>query len=130
MEPDKILKRLEENSGECIIKNKRKTLDILFNTIRFSSILFWIFIFGILIICDEKMIMIFDINQKANIMNEYRNLIFVVNATLVFFGINFIMCIIALKRARRKSDEILKKSLMASEVVFAIIGILLLVKFI
>lgn len=130
MEQNEILNRLKRNSSECVIQNRRHSLDFLFKFIKLMSFFVWCFIFSVILICEEIGVRIFDINQSISEISNIELFNATIKLIIATFGIGLVLCIIALIRARRKSDEILKKSLMVSECVVLILGIFLLLKYI
>lgn len=127
MDTQEILKRLNENSKECIIKNRRKGPDFLLQLINLVGLIIWgawLFLFAM---CDRAGIDIFNFNQGIeDVKNEELFIGTIIMASIMFF-ISAILLLLSLKRTRRRTDKI-KISLLASEVISFFIGILLLIK--
>lgn len=127
MNTEEILERLNENSKECVIKNRRKGPDFLLQVVNMSGIIIWFFVLMLFAVCEKAEVRIFDFNQKIERIKqvEWSN-IAIVMATIMFF-VSAALLLISLKRTRRKTDK-LKISLLVSEVISFLIGILLLIK--
>lgn len=127
MNTEEILEKLNENSKECVIKNRRKGPDFLLQVVNLSGIIIWFFILMLFAVCEKAEVRIFDFNQKLEGINqiEWSNIAIII-ATVMFF-VSAILLLVSLKRTRRKTDK-LKISLLISEVISFFIGILLLIK--
>lgn len=127
MNTEEILERLNKNSKECVIKNRRKGPDFLLQVVNVSGIIIWFFVLMLFAICEKAEVRIFDFNQKIEGIKqaEWSN-IAIIMATIMFF-VSATLLLLSLKRTRRKTDK-LKISLLVSEVISFLIGILLLIK--
>ena len=127
MDTNKILEKLNENSKECIIKNRRKGPDFLLQLINICGLIVWFFMIMLFAICDKAQVKIFDFSQKIENVERIRWLNIGVSIAALMFFVSATLVLISLKRTRRKTDKI-KISLLISEVVSFLIGILLLIK--
>lgn len=127
MEPIEILEKLNENSKECIIKNRRKGPDFLLNVLNFIGIIIWFFILMLFAICEKAGVEMFDFTQKIENTNDIRILNIAIMMASILFFVSASLLIISLRRTRRKNDKI-KISLLISEIISFFVGILLLVK--
>ena len=127
MNTEDILEKLNENSKECVIKNRRKGPDFLLQVVNLSGIIIWFFILMLFAVCEKAEVRIFDFNQKLEGIKqiEWSN-IAIIMATIMFF-VSALLLLLSLRRTRRKTDK-LKISLLISEVISFFIGILLLIK--
>lgn len=127
MEKNEILEKLNENSKECIIENRRKGPDFLLQLVNLSGLIIWFFLLTLFSACDKAGVEIFNFSQKIEGQKdiEWLNVAFIM-ATIMFF-VSAILLLFSLKRTRRKNDKI-KISLLISEVISFFIGILLLFK--
>lgn len=127
MEVQEILKKLETNSKECIIKDRRKGPDFLLNVINIVGFGIWGALLILIAICDTAGIKFFNINQELEEIKNINLLNVAISMTVVMFFVSAILVMVSLKRTRRRADKI-RISLLISEVILFIIGILLLVK--
>ena len=127
MDTEGILKRLNENSKECIIKNRRRGPDIWLQIVNLAGLIIWGGWLALWALCEKAEIQIFNLNQKAReIMNaELLNIAIIIYVIMFFISAGLLL--ISLKRTRRRNDKI-KISLLASEIISFVIGILLLIK--
>ena len=127
METREILEKLNENSKECIIKNRRKGPDFWLQFINLIGLIIWGGWLALFAVCESAEIRLFDFNQKANDLGKVELLNVAFSMATIMFFVSASLLIISLKRTRRKTDKI-KITLLISEVISFIIGILLLVK--
>lgn len=127
MEIQEILKKLNENSKECIIKNRRKGPDFWLQLINLVGLISWGAWLVLFSICESAGIELFNFGQSAQ---EIKNIelfdMAIIMASIMFF-VSAVLLIISLKRSRRKTDKI-KISLLATEIISFTVGILLLIK--
>lgn len=127
METCDILKKLNQNSKECIIKNRRKGPDFLLQFINLIGLIIWAAWLALFAICEKAEIELLNFHQNKNSISNLELLnVAIIMATVMFFVSAFLL-IISLKRTRRRSDKI-KISLLSSEIISFVIGILLLIK--
>lgn len=127
MQTQEILEKLNENAKECIIKNRRVGPDILLQIINFCGLTIWGSWLILIAICDKAGAKILDINQKIEDVKDVNLLnVALVMASFMFF-ISAGLLIVSLKRTRRRTDKI-KISLLVSEIISFLIGILLIIK--
>ena len=127
METQDILKKLNENSKECIIQNRRKGPDFLLQIINLVGLIIWGGWLSLLAICDKAGIRLFDFEQKAKDIRDINLLNIALVMAVIMFFISACLLIISLKRTRRRNDKI-KISLLTSEIISFVIGISLLIK--
>lgn len=127
METYEILKKLNENSKECIIKNRRKGPDFLLQFINLMGLIIWVALITVFAICEKAKIELFNFDQTKSVISNLELLnVAIIIAACMFFVSAFVL-LISLKRTRRRSDKI-KISLLLSETISFVIGILLLIK--
>ena len=127
METNDILKKLNENSKECIIKNRRKGPDFLLQTINLVGLIIWGAWLSLFALCENAGVKIFNIMQPLEEIKNIELLNIAVTMAVVMFFISAGLLIISFKRTRRRDDKI-KISLLISEVISFVVGILLLIK--
>jgi len=127
METQEILEKLNENSKECIIKNRRKGPDFWLQLINLVGLIVWGGWLCLFAICENAGIRLFDFNQRANDLSrvELLNIAIIIASTMFFVSAGLL--IISLKRTRRRTDKI-KITLLISEIISFVIGMLLLIK--
>lgn len=127
MNTEEILERLNQNSKECVIKNRRKGPDFLLQVVNLSGVIIWFFVLTLFAICERAELRMLDFNQKIESISQVKwTNVGIVMATIMFF-VSAALLLLSLKRTRRKTDK-LKISLLISEVISFFIGILLLIK--
>lgn len=127
MEQQDILKRLNENSKECVIKNRRKGPDFWLQLINLVGLIIWGGWLALFSICDRAGVNLFDFNQTIDDVKNGDLLNIALGMAVTMFFVSAILLLISLKRTRRKSDKI-KISLLITEIISFVIGILLLIK--
>jgi len=127
MNPEEILEKLNENSKECVIKNRRKGPDFLLEVINFSGLIVWFFILMLFAVCEKAGVEIFNLNQKIEGSKQIAWLNIAIMMAAIMFFVSALLLLASLKRTRRKNDK-LKISLLISETVSFLVGILLLFK--
>lgn len=127
MEVQEILKKLETNSKECIIKDRRKGPDFLLNVINIVGFGIWGALLILIAICDTAGVKFFSINQELEEIKNINLLNVAISMTVVMFFVSAILVMVSLKRTRRRADKI-RISLLISEVILFVIGILLFIK--
>jgi len=127
MEIQEMLNKLNENSKECIIKNRRKGPDFWLQLINLVGLISWGSWLSLFSICESAGIELFNLGQSAQ---EIKNIelfdMAIIMASIMFF-VSAVLLIISLKRSRRKTDKI-KISLLITEIISFTVGILLLIK--
>jgi len=66
MEQEDILKKLNESSKECVIKNRRKGPDFWLQLINLVGLIIWGGWLALFSICDRAGVKLFDLNQTIN----------------------------------------------------------------
>jgi len=127
MEQEDILKKLNESSKECVIKNRRKGPDFWLQLINLVGLIIWGGWLALFSICDRAGVKLFDLNQTINDVKNVDLLNIALSMAVTMFFVSAILLLISLKRTRRKSDKI-KITLLITEIVSFVIGILLLIK--
>ena len=127
MDTEKILEKLNDNAKECVIKNRRKGPDFLLQIINLAGIIIWFFLLMLWSLCDKAGVRIFDFSQKIESYNDVKWLNIATTMSATMFVISAILLLLSFKRSRRRTDKI-KISLLISEMIFFIVGILLLFK--
>lgn len=127
MEQQDILKKLNENSKECVIKNRRKGPDFWLQLINLVGLIIWGGWLALFSICDRAGVKLFDFNQTIDDVKNVDLLNIALGMAVTMFFVSAILLLISLKRTRRKSDKI-KITLLITEIISFVIGILLLIK--
>lgn len=127
MNTEEILEKLNENSKECVIKNRRKGPDFLLEVVNFSGLIIWFFLLMLFAVCEKAGVEIFNFTQKIEGAKQVEWLQIAIIMAAVMFFVSATLLLVSLKRTRRKTDKI-KISLLISETVSFLIGILLLFK--
>jgi heme/copper-type cytochrome/quinol oxidase subunit 2 len=127
METQEILEKLNENSKECIIKNRRKGPDFWLQFINLVGLIIWGAWLSLFALCENAGVKIFNIMQPIEEVKNVELLNVAVTMAIVMFFISAGLLIISFRRTRRRDDKI-KISLLVSEVISFIVGILLLIK--
>lgn len=128
MRPEDIQRKLNENSKECIIVNRRKGPDAILQIVNLMGLIICIGWISLIAICEKAEVYLFNLEQKKDNVGDMELLNIAMALAIVMFFLSAGLLLISLKRTRRRGDKI-KISLLASEVISFVIGILLLVKF-
>lgn len=127
METKDILKKLNENSKECIIRNRRKGPDFLLQAINLVGLIIWGAWLGLFALCENAGVKIFNFSQPLEEVKNAELLNAALTMAVVMFFVSAGLLLVSFKRTRRREDKI-KISLLISEVISFVIGILLLIK--
>lgn len=127
MDSNDILKKLNENSNECIIKNRRKGPDFLLQVINLVGLIIWGAWLALFALCENAGVKIFNIYQPLEEVKNLNLLNVAITMAVIMFFISAGLLLISFRRTRRRSDKI-KISLLISEIISFVVGILLLIK--
>ncbi|MBE5812282.1 MAG: hypothetical protein E7314_01330 [Clostridiales bacterium] len=127
METREILEKLNENSKEFVIKNRRKGPDFLLQFINFVGLIIWFFLIMLFSVCDKAGVEFFNFSQNIESVEKIKWLNFGLVMSSIMFFVSAVLLLISFRRTRRKTDKI-KISLLVSEMISFFIGIILLIK--
>ena len=120
MNEDMLLNSLNENSEDCIIKNRRKRADFLLTTINIFNYLIWAVLLVVMSLCDSAGISFSNLGYTSL---DKINLYFIDMAIKISAAVFIISCILlflSFKRCRRRSDKIKTSIFIGMIISFAI----------